>query len=106
MGKRRAREPLGWSPPSWLQLPEDDPEREIAYLIPGIGSWADADLDVRVLQPFQASKAYQCPSCNQTITKGTANIVVVPRPDPDVRRHFHAPCWEQVQRRRANRTRP
>jgi hypothetical protein len=86
-----------------MELAEEDPGRETAYLIPGIGSWADADLDVRVLQPFQATKAYQCPSCNQTITKGTANIVVVPRPNPEVRRHFHAPCWEQVQRQRANR---
>ena len=104
MGKRRAKAPLGWSPPLGYQAPEDDPEREVAYLIPGIGSWADADLDVRVLQPFQASKTYQCPACNQAITKGTANTVVVPRPEPDRRRHFHAPCWDQVQRRRTGRT--
>lgn len=100
MGKRRPKAPLGWSPPSWMQFPDDDPSREVAYLIPGIGSWADADLDVRVLQPFQATKPYQCPMCNHLITRGTANIVVVPRPEPDHRRHFHVPCWDQVQRRR------
>jgi hypothetical protein len=86
-----------------MNVPDDDPGRDVAYLIPGIGSWAEADLDVRILQPFQATKTYQCPACNQPITKGTANVVVVPRLEPDRRRHFHAPCWDQVQRRRPNR---
>ncbi len=105
MGKRRPKTPLGWSPPAWLPTDDDDPSRDVAYLIPGIGSWADADLDVRVLQPFQATKSYQCPACNHEINKGTANVVVVPRPVPEIRRHFHAPCWEQVRRRRPSANR-
>jgi hypothetical protein len=86
-----------------MPSPEDDPARDVAYLIPGIGTWADTELDVRILQPFQATKSYQCPACNHTIAKATANIVVVPRVEPDRRRHFHSPCWEQVQRARATR---
>ncbi len=74
--------------------------RSVAYLIPGIGTWADNEIDARILQPFQATKSYQCPACNHPIPKGMANVVVVPKTEPDLRRHFHAPCWEQVRRQR------
>ena len=82
---------------------DDDPARDIATLIPGIGTWADNELDVRILQPMQAAKAYQCPACNHSIPKGTANVVVVPRSEPDLRRHFHPPCWDQLKRQRPAR---
>lgn len=102
MGKRRPKAPLGWTPPDWLTV-EHDPYDDVPYLIPGIGTWADADLDVRILQPMKATKSYQCPACNHTIPAGTANVVVVPRLDPDLRRHFHTACWTQIKKLHASK---
>lgn len=84
-----------------MAVDDDDPAADVAHLIPGIGTWADNELDVRILQPVHATKAYQCPACNHPIPRGTANVVVVPRAEPDRRRHFHAPCWQQLKRRRS-----
>lgn len=49
--------------------------------------------EVRVVQPFQASKRYICPGCNQTIEVGQGHVVVVPTHASDLRRHWHSPCW-------------
>ena len=58
------------------------------------------DLDVRRVQPYQATKTYTCPGCNQTIAAGTGHTVVVPRAAIDLRRHWHHACWERRHRRR------
>lgn len=86
-----------------MALEADDAAGDVAYLIPGIGTWSDNDLDVRILQPVHATKAYQCPACNHPIPKGIANVVVVPRLEPERRRHFHAPCWTRLKKQRSPR---
>lgn len=63
----------------------------------------DGDIEVRRIQPYQAAKAYLCPGCNQEIPAGTGHLVVVPLDAPDLRRHWHAPCWEHRARRRPGR---
>ncbi len=64
---------------------------------------AGGQLEVRRIQPYQATKAYRCPGCNQEIPVGTGHLVVVPLEAPDLRRHWHAPCWEHRSRRRPGR---
>lgn len=61
------------------------------------------DVEVRRVQPYQAVKAYLCPGCNQDIPEGTGHVVVVPRDAPDLRRHWHSPCWAHRDRRRPGR---
>lgn len=63
------------------------------------------DVEVRHIQPYQASKTYLCPGCNQDIPPGTGHLVVVPTGAPDLRRHWHRPCWENRARRRPGRLR-
>ena len=67
-------------------------------------SWYDTDPDtgqveVRRVQPYQATKAYLCPGCGRDIPAGTGHLVVVPRAAIDLRRHWHAGCWDQRHRR-------
>jgi hypothetical protein len=64
---------------------------------------ADEDLEVRRIHPFQATKYYLCPGCNQDIVPGLGHLVVVPMHDADLRRHWHTPCWENRHRRRPGR---
>ncbi|HEY2301487.1 MAG TPA: hypothetical protein VGH66_06320 [Acidimicrobiales bacterium] len=59
--------------------------------------------EVRLIHPFQARKTYLCPGCLQDIGPGTGHLVVVPADAPDLRRHWHRPCWEQRSRRRPGR---
>ncbi len=61
------------------------------------------DVEVRRVQPYQAVKTYRCPGCSQDIAAGTGHVVVVPVEAPDLRRHWHAPCWENRARRRPGR---
>lgn len=64
----------------------------------------DADaLEVRRVQPYQAIKDYLCPGCNHPIPAGTGHLVVVPLETPDLRRHWHAPCWASRHRRHPGR---
>lgn len=56
--------------------------------------------ELRRLQPYQATKTYVCPGCNQEIRPGTGHVVVVPLNDVSFRRHWHAPCWEHRAHRR------
>jgi len=56
---------------------------------------------VRRVQPYQAMKNYLCPGCNGEIRPGTGHLVVVPLPAPDLRRHWHHPCWEHRHTRRS-----
>ena len=62
-----------------------------------------AALEVRVIQPYQARKAYVCPGCNQDISVGLGHFVVVPREAPDLRRHWHRACWAHRETRRPGR---
>ena len=61
-------------------------------------------LEVRFVQPYQATKTYLCPGCNHDIAAGTGHVVVVPRDAPDDRRHWHRPCWERRASRRPGRS--
>ncbi|MGI9120044.1 MAG: hypothetical protein ACR2G7_07995 [Acidimicrobiales bacterium] len=65
--------------------------------------WADDAVEVRRVHPFQATKQYRCPGCNTTISPGTGHVVAVPLDDPDLRRHWHHPCWALRHRRRTRR---
>ena len=51
--------------------------------------------EVRLIQPYQATKPYLCPACAQIIAERTAHYVVVPEESPGLRRHWHRHCWER-----------
>ncbi len=57
------------------------------------------ELEVRVIQPYQAVKAYVCPGCNRDIPARTGHVVVVPVDATDLRRHWHRGCWDRLSRR-------
>jgi len=42
--------------------------------------------ELRRIQPYQATKAYRCPGCNQEVATGVAHVVIVPLDDPGERR--------------------
>lgn len=65
--------------------------------------FADDEVDVRRVQPYEATKPYICPGCQQDIAAGTGHIVAVPRSAPDLRRHWHRGCWDRRHRRGPNR---
>ena len=56
------------------------------------------ELEVRRVQPYEATKGYVCPGCHRDIPKGTGHYVVVPGLAPELRRHWHTPCWERRDR--------
>ena len=58
------------------------------------------ELDVRAVQPYEARKTYLCPGCNQDIAAGMGHLVVVPLAAPELRRHWHRPCWAHRRTRR------
>jgi len=58
------------------------------------------DEEVRHVQPYRAAKTYRCPGCDHEIRPGTGHEVVVPAGAPDLRRHWHTPCWATELRRR------
>jgi hypothetical protein len=62
--------------------------------------WTDdfSEVDVRHVQPYQAEKTYRCPGCDHEIRPQEAHEVVVPRNDPDARRHWHSGCWFRATR--------
>ena len=62
------------------------------------------ETEVRPVQPYEARKAYLCPGCNHEIPAGTGHLVVVPAEAPDLRRHWHRPCWEHRDRRHPGRS--
>ncbi|HZP29093.1 MAG TPA: hypothetical protein VFC99_09080 [Acidimicrobiia bacterium] len=65
-----------------------------------------ARVEVRHVQPYQATKAYRCPGCDHEIPPGLGHEVVVPHDAPDLRRHWHTSCWHREARRRSVRTCP
>jgi hypothetical protein len=56
------------------------------------------EVEVRVVQPYRAVKPYRCPGCGHAIRPGTGHFVVVPLETPELRRHWHRPCWERALR--------
>lgn len=62
-------------------------------------------VEVRYVQPYQATKTYRCPGCNQDIRPATHHVVAIPLDAPDLRRHWHRGCWDARHRRRPGRTR-
>jgi hypothetical protein len=60
----------------------------------------DEPVEVRHVQPYQATKRYRCPGCDHEIEPGVGHEVVVPLDAPDLRRHWHTPCWAATVRRR------
>ncbi|MGH9182657.1 MAG: hypothetical protein ACRDZ9_02370 [Acidimicrobiales bacterium] len=62
--------------------------------------WADEGVEVRPVHPVAATRRYRCPGCNQEIRPGTGHLVAVPLDAPDLRRHWHHPCWHMRYRRR------
>jgi hypothetical protein len=62
--------------------------------------WTEPDggVDVRHVQPYEAEKSYRCPGCDHEIRPGEGHEVVVPRDDPDARRHWHSGCWHRASR--------
>jgi len=48
-----------------------------------------------VRQVTRAEKAYVCPGCNQPIPVGVVHLVVYRDDEPDLRRHWHTPCWRR-----------
>ena len=67
---------------------------------PATDLWDDGAVEVHPVQPFQARKRYVCPACNTHIAPGNGHVVVVPNEAPDLRRHWHRPCWAMRHRRR------
>ncbi len=61
------------------------------------------DVEVRHIHPYQASKAYRCPGCDHEIRAGEGHEVVVPVDAPDLRRHWHTPCWRSAATRHPTR---
>jgi hypothetical protein len=51
------------------------------------------EIQVRSVQPYEATKTYVCPGCNREIPAGTGHVVAVPKDAPDLRRHWHRGCW-------------
>jgi len=68
------------------------------------GNETGSGVEVRRIQPYQARKPYLCPGCNQDIAAGVGHVVVVPLDAPDLRRHWHHPCWANRVTRRPGRT--
>lgn len=68
---------------------------------PQIGD--EPGVEVAVVQPYQAVKQYVCPGCNNVIEPGVGHLVVIPDDGPDLRRHWHKPCWQYRRRRRPGR---
>ena len=73
---------------------------DLQELIELVGDHEGSDVQLRRISPSQARKPYLCPGCQQEIPTGTAHLVVVPREAPDLRRHWHTPCWQLRHRRR------
>jgi hypothetical protein len=61
---------------------------------------AGDEIEVRRVQPYQATKTYRCPGCDHEIAPGIGHVVVVPRFAVDERRHWHRSCWERAARPR------
>jgi hypothetical protein len=57
------------------------------------------DVELRYVQPYQATKVYRCPGCNRDIQPGQGHMVAIPLDAPDLRRHWHRGCWNNRKNR-------
>ena len=62
-------------------------------------------VEVRRVQPYEATKTYVCPGCHQQISRGTGHYVAVPADAPDLRRHWHKAVLGPSLERRLDRPR-
>ncbi len=65
-------------------------------------------VEVRHVQPYEATKTYRCPGCDHEIQAGVAHVVVWPADELGTiadRRHWHLGCWQARGRRRPTRKR-
>jgi hypothetical protein len=53
---------------------------------------ADDGLVVRRIHPYQATKTYRCPGCDQEIPAGVGHVVAWRADDAEDRRHWHTAC--------------
>ncbi len=65
----------------------------------------DGPVTIQTVHPYQATKTYLCPGCNQDVLPGVGHLVVVPELSPEDRRHWHHACWLHRHRRRPGRLR-
>lgn len=82
--KRRGRGPASSS-----EEPSDT-LRALDLIAPAPDGWM-----VRLIQPASAVKEYRCPGCNQEIRTGMKHVVAWREDEPDLRRHWHAGCWDR-----------
>ena len=63
----------------------------------------DGDWVIRLVPGAASTKTYRCPGCDHEIPPGVAHLVAWPAhtPGPAERRHWHRPCWQRRQQRRA-----
>lgn len=73
--------------------------------LPAHWPFADGDVDWRFVQPYEATKTYLCPGCEQDIPPRAHHIVAVPRHAPELRRHWHRGCWNRRHDREPRRSR-
>ena len=60
-------------------------------------------LSVRRVQPYEAVKSYRCPGCGRELPAGTGHYIVIPDGYPDLRRHWHRGCWDNLPTHRRGR---
>jgi hypothetical protein len=59
----------------------------------------EGEVEIRHVQPYEATKEYRCPGCDHEIPPGTGHKVVVPVAAPTLRRHWHTSCWARAGRK-------
>ena len=67
----------------------------------------DGEVTVRRVQPYEATKTYRCPGCDQEIAPGTPHVVAWAADGINIgideRRHWHRACWQHRLRRGPSR---
>ena len=61
----------------------------------------DGEWVVRRLAGDGSEKTYRCPGCDHEVRPGTPHVVAWRPGDEAGRRHWHTPCWNARDRRRA-----
>ena len=87
-GRRRKRATRPWQDPGAL--------RDLGGLVPGRDVDDELQLEgyeVRTVHAERATKPYVCPACGNAVAEGEPHVVVWPRGDSDLRRHWHTHCW-------------
>jgi hypothetical protein len=62
---------------------------------PGLWDGGYGRVQIRRVQPYEATKEYRCPGCHNAIPPGVGHYVAVPELAPELRRHWHRACWER-----------